>query len=82
MTNKVSYNDAFQELQLIVSQIETGEINVDDLTDKISRASELITVCKAKLTASEEEVEKLLAKLQAPDEENNQQPEDNASEEE
>lgn len=82
MTNKVSYNDAFQELQLIVSQIETGEINVDDLTDKISRASELITVCKAKLTASEEEVEKLLAKLQAPNQENNQQSEGNASEEE
>lgn len=82
MTTKITYNDAFQELQLIVSQIETGEINVDDLTDKISRASELITICKAKLTASEEEVEKLLAKLQAADEDNKQETEGNTTEEE
>lgn len=82
MTTKITYNDAFQELQLIVSQIETGEINVDDLTDKISRASELITICKAKLTASEEEVEKLLAKLQAADEDNKQEAEENTTEEE
>ncbi|HLS95692.1 exodeoxyribonuclease VII small subunit [Sphingobacterium allocomposti] len=61
--NAYTYNDAFQELQLIVSEIESGQINVDELTDKIRRASDLIAVCKAKLTSSEAEVEKLLAKL-------------------
>lgn len=69
MTNKLSYTDAFQELQQIVSQIETGEASVDELTEKIHRASELISVCKAKLTASEAEVENLLAKLADQEEE-------------
>lgn len=63
MELKYTYNDAFHELQQIVSEIESGEINVDDLAEKISRASELIAICKAKLTASEEDVESLLKKL-------------------
>lgn len=63
MENTYTYNEAFEELQLIVSEIESGQINVDELTEKIRRASELIAICKAKLTSSEEEVEKLLAKL-------------------
>lgn len=63
MTKEYTYNDAFNELQSIVSDIESGETSVDELTEKIRRASELIAVCKAKLSASEEEVEKLLAKL-------------------
>lgn len=58
-----TYNEAFDELQNIVAEIESGEINVDELSLKISRASELIAVCKAKLSASEEEVENLLKKL-------------------
>lgn len=63
MENTYSYNDAFEELQRIVSEIESGQTNVDELTEKIRRASQLIAICKAKLTASEEEVEKLLSEL-------------------
>jgi len=65
MGNTHTYNDAFEELQSIVSEIESGQTNVDELTEKIRRASQLIAFCKAKLTSSEEEVEKLLAKLAA-----------------
>ncbi|RZF60101.1 exodeoxyribonuclease VII small subunit [Sphingobacterium corticibacterium] len=63
MENTYTYNDAFEELQRIVSEIESGQTDVDELTEKIRRASQLIAICKAKLTSSEEEVEKLLAKL-------------------
>ncbi|WP_164109760.1 MULTISPECIES: exodeoxyribonuclease VII small subunit [Sphingobacterium] len=64
MESNYTYNDAFNELQQIVSEIETGDVNVDELADKIKRASQLIQICKSKLTASEEEVNTLLAKLQ------------------
>ncbi len=63
MENKYTYQDAFVELQQIVADIEDGEVSVDELTSKISRASELLAICKAKLTASAKEVEKLLEKL-------------------
>lgn len=63
METPYTYNEAFEELQSIVSEIESGQTNVDELTEKIRKASQLIVICKKKLTSSEEEVEKLLAKL-------------------
>ena len=63
MSENYTYIDAFNELQQIVSEIEIGEVNVDELASKIKRAAELITICKAKLIASEEEVDKLLKQL-------------------
>lgn len=67
MENNYTYKDAFDELQEIVSDIESGDVAVDELTEKISRATLLLGICKAKLTASEEEVEKLLKKLEKED---------------
>ncbi len=64
MKNKLSYQDAFSELQDIVNKIETGEVEIDALSDMIKRASKLIEVCNAKLTATESEVDKLLEKLE------------------
>ncbi len=63
MKDKYTYEDAFQELQKIVAEMESGDTNVDSLSQNIVRAAELIAVCKAKLTATEEEVQKLLDKL-------------------
>ncbi|MCA5006688.1 exodeoxyribonuclease VII small subunit [Sphingobacterium bovistauri] len=63
MEPNYTYIDAFNELQQIVSDIEVGDVNVDELASKIKRASELIAVCKAKLVASEEEVDRLLSQL-------------------
>jgi exodeoxyribonuclease VII small subunit len=76
MENNYTYIDAFNELQQIVSDIEVGDVNVDDLATKIKRASELITVCKAKLVASEEEVDKLLSQLHAANTEKNDEEEE------
>ena len=63
METTYSYQEAFEELQDIVADIESGQTNVDELSSKIQRASQLIAICKAKLGASEAEVEKLLHKL-------------------
>jgi exodeoxyribonuclease VII small subunit len=63
MESNYTYIDAFNELQQIVADIEIGDVNVDELASKIKKASELISVCKAKLVASEEEVERLLSQL-------------------
>ena len=63
MDNKYTYTDAFDELQVIVSEIEQGEISVDELSEKVKRATLLISACKAKLTATEAEVNTILAGL-------------------
>ena len=64
MEKEINYTDAFDELQQIVSDIEEGEISVDELSIKVKRASELIKICKNKLTATEEDVNQILKELE------------------
>ncbi len=64
MKDKITYTDAFDELQTIVTEIEAGEISVDELAEKVKRAAELIRVCKAKLTSTEEDVNMILRELE------------------
>lgn len=60
----VYYTDAFEELKVIVTEIEQGEISVDELSIKVKRATELIKICKLKLTTTEEDVNKILKELE------------------
>ena len=55
-----NYTEAFEELQAIVAEIESGEISVDELSEKVKRATELIKICKLKLTTTEENVARIL----------------------
>lgn len=63
MADKISYDKAFDELQKIVTDMEDGEIGVDVLSEKVKRASELIKICKEKLTSTEEDIQKILKDL-------------------
>jgi exodeoxyribonuclease VII small subunit len=60
MNQNLNYAEAFEELQAIVNEIENGEISVDELSDKVKRATDLIRICKIKLTTTEENVNKIL----------------------
>jgi exodeoxyribonuclease VII small subunit len=64
MTEKMNYVEAFNELQLIVQEIEDGEITVDELALKVKRAAALIKVCKSKLLSTEEDVNQILKELE------------------
>ena len=57
---KITYTEAKKELEQIVTAIETGELDVDALTDKVKRASQLIGFCKEKLTETDKELQKIL----------------------
>ena len=63
MEKSKTYQEAFEELQLLVSKMENAEIQVDALAEMIKRATLLINICKKKLTDTEEEVKVLLEKL-------------------
>ena len=64
MNKQINYKDAFDELQQIVAEIEGGSISVDELSEKVSRASELIKICKTRLSTTEEDVNQLLKDLE------------------
>ncbi|MCX6267717.1 MAG: exodeoxyribonuclease VII small subunit [Bacteroidetes bacterium] len=65
MTNEPNYTQAYEELQNIVSEIERGEISVDELSEKVKRAALLIKICKNKLTATEDNVKQILLELES-----------------
>ncbi|MCX8082744.1 MAG: exodeoxyribonuclease VII small subunit [bacterium] len=62
--NKLTYKKAISELEEIVREIENEEIDVDNLLDKVKRASFLIKYCKAKLRDTEAEVKEVLSSLE------------------
>tara|TARA_B100000767_G_C19703673_1_gene509523 strand:+ start:536 stop:742 length:207 start_codon:yes stop_codon:yes gene_type:complete len=60
---KMTYKDAIEELEDIVSGIENEDVDVDELAKKVDRASKLLSVCSDKLKKTEEEVDKIIEKL-------------------
>ena len=52
------------ELEQILDEIESGEIDLDELSDKVERAATLLTACRKKLAATETKVKKVTAELQ------------------
>lgn len=64
MSDTMKYTEAFEELQHIVAEIEAGQISVDELSQKVKRATQLIRICKLKLTSTEEDVTKILKDLE------------------
>jgi exodeoxyribonuclease VII small subunit len=50
---------------MIVKEIESGDIGVDELSEKVKRASTLIAICKEKLFKTEDDVNQILKDLEA-----------------
>ncbi len=60
-----SYSLAFEELQRIVTEMERGDVGIDELSVNVKRAAELIQYCKNKLKATELDVAEILKQLEA-----------------
>lgn len=62
--NKPTFNRAVEELEQILEQIESGELDVDELSGKVKRASELLRLCQSKLRDTEEEIDKIIKEME------------------
>jgi len=58
----LKYDEALQELQRIVVELENNPTDIESLAEKLKHAQELIKLCKEKLTKTDEEIKKLLEK--------------------
>jgi exodeoxyribonuclease VII small subunit len=56
----LTYKKASEELEKIVTEIESGKVSIDLLYDKIKRANELIEFCQTSLKKTEAEISKML----------------------
>lgn len=57
---QLSYQEAMQQLEKILSAIEKNELDVDELSENVKTATQLISLCKDKLYKTEEEVNKII----------------------
>ncbi len=64
MEKNMTYEQAFDELKNIATEIEDDTVSVDVLADKVKRASELITFCQNKLRSTESEVNKIIKQME------------------
>ena len=60
---KITYAEAKAEIEKIVSLIDSDELDVDQLTAYVKRASKLVAFCKQKLSETDEELQKILEEL-------------------
>ncbi|MBK9732040.1 MAG: exodeoxyribonuclease VII small subunit [Chitinophagaceae bacterium] len=60
MKTNLSYNSAFSVLEKLVEQMESDEIQIDELAEKVKQANELISFCEKKLRTVEKEVKKTI----------------------
>ncbi|MBR0037004.1 MAG: exodeoxyribonuclease VII small subunit [Bacteroidales bacterium] len=56
----LTYDAAMNELEEIVEKLQSPQCEVDQLCDLTKRSMELLKFCKQKLTATDEELKKLL----------------------
>ena len=57
---KETYSQAMERLEKIVRQIDSNELEIDELSEKIKEANEIKAFCAGKLTKADREIEKLL----------------------
>ena len=56
----MKYEEAMRQLQEIVRKMENDELDIDQMSDHLKKAQELIKICRDKLTKTDEEIQKLL----------------------
>ena len=61
MKQEIKYEAAFAELQTIVRHMENDELDIDQMSEQLKRAQDLIKLCKEKLTKAEEDIQKILS---------------------
>ena len=57
------YAQALDELDQILRELEGSDVDVDRLADRVARASELIAVCRQRISAAKLRIDEVIADL-------------------
>jgi exodeoxyribonuclease VII small subunit len=60
----IGYAEAMRELELILDELEGDDLDVDVLAVRVRRASELIELCRTRITRAEDDVAKIVTDLE------------------
>ena len=59
------YAAALTELDSILRELESSDVDVDHLAERVARAAELIQLCRTKISAAQLRIEAVTADLDA-----------------
>jgi len=59
-----SFNEAMAEIEVILKNIENGQLDVDKLSVEVKRASDLIKLCQKKLKTTEDEINSIFREME------------------
>ena len=57
------YAQALEELDQILRELEGTDVDVDRLADRVARATELISVCRQRISAAKMRIDEVIADL-------------------
>ncbi|MGM9836259.1 MAG: exodeoxyribonuclease VII small subunit [Muribaculaceae bacterium] len=63
METEITYQKAISELEQIIQKMQSNQCTIDELSALTSRSLQLLTICKNKLTKTDEELKKILSQL-------------------
>ena len=62
--NGIGYAEAMTELDEILDELEGDHLDVDALAERVRRASELIKLCRTRITRAQEDVDRIVSDLE------------------
>ena len=61
----LGYAEAMAELEVILDELERDDLDVDLLADHVKRASELIALCRSRITRAQADVDQIVVDLES-----------------
>ncbi len=58
--NEMTYEEAIAKIEEILAKFKNNEVSVDELATETKRATELIELCRTRLTSAEKDLKKIL----------------------
>lgn len=58
----MNYEESLQQLETIVRKMENNELGIDELSEQLKSALQIIKQCKEKLNKTDSEIKKILEK--------------------
>jgi exodeoxyribonuclease VII small subunit len=65
VTDEIGYAEAMAELGEILEELEGDDLDVDVLAERVRRAGELITSCRARIARARADVEGIVTDLES-----------------
>jgi exodeoxyribonuclease VII small subunit len=63
-TTSIGYAEAVAELEEILAELESEEVDVDRLATQVKRAADLIELCRGRLGEARTEITRIVADLE------------------